>query len=72
MQLINKFCCNNNCSDMLVNIKKLTDHNKFNIIPDNICYGNNIFSKDEIINTFNKLFSSIATHLQYKYLPIYM
>ena len=27
---------------MLVKIKKLTDHKKYNTIPDNICYGNNI------------------------------
>ena len=32
--------------------------------------GNNTFSKCERINAFNKFFSSIATDLQEKYLPI--
>ena len=58
-----QFFCNNNCTDMWVKIKKLTDHNKYNTIPDDICYGNNIFSKCERINAFNTIFSSIATDL---------
>ena len=65
-----QFFCNNNCSDMWVKIKKLTYHKKYNTIPDNICYGNNIFSNCEIKSAFNKFFSSIATDLQDKYLPI--
>ena len=65
-----QFFCNNNCSDMWVKIKKLTDHKEYNTIPDDIFYGNNIFSKCERINAFNKFFSSIATDLQDKYLPI--
>ena len=48
---------------MWVKIKKLTDLNKYNTIPDDICYGNNIFRKCERINAFNKIFSSIATDL---------
>ena len=55
---------------MWVKIKKVTDHNKYNIIPDDIIYGNNTFSKYERINAFNKFFRSIATDLQDKYLPI--
>ena len=55
---------------MWVKIKKLTDHKKYNTIPDNICYGNNIFSNFERKSAFNKFFSSIATDLQDKYLPI--
>ena len=51
-------------------IKKLTSHKKYNTIPDDIFYGNNIFSKCEIINTFNKFLSSITTDLQNTYLPI--
>ena len=65
-----QFFCNNNCSYMWVKIKKLTDHNKLNTIPYDIFYGNNTFSKCERINAFNTLFSSIATDLQDKYLPI--
>ena len=65
-----QFCCNNNCSDMWVKIKKLTDHKKYNTIPDNIYYGNNIFSNCERKSAFNKFFRSIATDLQDKYLPI--
>ena len=38
---------NNNSSDMWVTIKKLTDHKKYNTIPDDIFYGNNIFGKCE-------------------------
>ena len=38
---------------MLVKIKKLTDHNKCNTLPDNILYGNNIISKCERKNAFN-------------------
>ena len=55
---------------MWVKIKKLTDHTKYNTIPDDISYGNNTFSKCERINAFNTFFSSIATYLQDKYLPI--
>ena len=54
---------------MCVKIKKLTDHKKYNTIPDDIFYDNNIFSKYEK-KTFNTFFSSIATDLQDKYLPI--
>ena len=56
-----QFFCNNNCSDMWIKIKKLTDHKQYNTIPDDIFYGNNTFSKCERINAFNKFFSSIAT-----------
>ena len=69
MQFINSFFCNNNCSDMCVKIKKLTYHKKYNTIPDDIFYDNNIFSEYEK-KTFNTFFSSIATDLQDKYLPI--
>ena len=55
---------------MWVKIKKLTDHKKYNNIPDDIFYGNNTFSKLERINVFNTFFSSIATDLQDNYLPI--
>ena len=55
---------------MWVKIKKLTDHKKYNTILDNIFYGNNIFSKCERKNTFNKLFGSIATDQREKYLLI--
>ena len=61
-----KFFCNNNSSDMWVKIKKLTDHKKYNTIPDYILYGNTTFSKYERIC----FFSSIATDLQDKYVPI--
>ena len=47
MQLINRFFCNINYSDMWFKIKKLTDHKKYNTIPDDILYGNNIFIKYE-------------------------
>ena len=47
-----QFFCNNNCSDR-VNINTLTDLTKYNTIPDDIFYGNNIFNKFERINTFN-------------------
>ena len=62
--------CNNNYSYIWVKIKKLTDHKKYNTIPDNIFYGNNIFSKCERKHAFNPFFSSIATDLQDKYLKI--
>ena len=55
---------------MWVKIKKLTDHKKYNTIPDDICYGNNTFSKCERINAFNTCFSSIATDIQDKYFAI--
>ena len=55
---------------MWVKIKKLTDHKKYNTIPDDIFYGNNTFSKCERINAFNTFFSSIATNLQDNYLLI--
>ena len=59
-----QFFCNNNCSPMWVKIKKLTDHNNYNTILDDIFYDNNTFSKCKRINAFNTLFSSIATDLQ--------
>ena len=46
---------------MWVKIKKLTNHTKYNTIPDDIVYGNTIFSKCERINALNTFFSSIAT-----------
>ena len=55
---------------MWVKIKKLTDHKKYNTIPDNIFYGNNIFSKCERKNAITKFFSSISPDLLDKYLPI--
>ena len=55
---------------MWVKIKKLTDHKKYNTIPNDIFYGNNTFSKCERINAFNTFFSSIATDLEDKHLPI--
>ena len=39
---------NNNCSDMWVKIKKLTDHTKCNTIHDDIFYNNNTFSRYEV------------------------
>ena len=65
-----QFFCNNNCSDRWVKIKKLTDHKKYNTIPDDIFYGNNTFRKFERINAFNTFSSSIATDLQDTYFPI--
>ena len=55
---------------MWVKIKKLTDHKKYNTIPDDNFYDNIIFSKCDRINAFNAFFSSITTDLQDKYLPI--
>ena len=63
------FFCINNCSDIWVKIKKLTNHKKYNTIPDNIFYDNNIFSKCEIKMSFSTCFSLIATNLQVEYFP---
>ena len=65
-----QFFCNNNCTDMVVKIKKLYDHKKYNTIPDDIFYINNIFNKCERINAFNTYFSSISNDLQEYYLPM--
>ena len=70
MQLINNFVVTIIVQICGLKFKKLTDHKKYNTIPDNICYGNNIFSNCERKSAFNKFFSSIATDLQDKYLPI--
>ena len=49
---------------------KLTDHKKYNTIPYNIFYSNNIFSKCERKNAFKKCVSSISISLHDKYFPI--